>query len=83
MSVHGSEGKENEIWQRFHEHFVSAIILEREVLHVWNHGGILNSIVHDRVVSGLVVILEQAVKQVWPALESLLGSIDLIAKSFL
>jgi len=82
MSIHGSEGKENEIWQRFHEHFMSAIILEREVLNVWNDCGILNSIVHDRVVSGLVVTLEQAVKQEWPALKSLLRSINLVAKSF-
>jgi len=61
---------------------MSAIILEREVLNVWNDCGILNSIVHDRVVSGLVVTLEQAVKQEWPALKSLLRSINLVAKSF-
>lgn len=62
---------------------MSAVILEWELLNIWNDSGILNSIVHESVISWLVVILEQAMKQVWPALKSLLWSISLIRKSWI
>lgn len=72
MGIHRSEGKENEVWQRFLHLLISAIILESMVTLSWNDSSILNSIVHESVVSGLVVVLEKAVKQIWPSLKTLL-----------
>lgn len=47
----------------------------------WNDGGILNSVIHESIVGGGIIIFEKAVKQIWPSLKTLLWSIGLITES--
>lgn len=81
MSVHGPEGIEDEVWQRFLELFVSAVIVEWLELNTWGDRAGGDTEVHDRVLSWLIIIAEKFVQQVWPSLKALLRTICLITES--
>jgi len=83
MSVHGSKGVENNVWHRFHELLVSAVIIKRAVFGSWNNAGRCDAKVHHSVVNCLVVVLEKTMKKIGPSHKALLASISQISKSII